>query len=413
MSHYYLLPSLPPICHIIGLISGTSADGIDTCLVEFSKHPDETISLDNIHFKVLANRTYAYPSSLKHRLLTIGEEGNARQLCSINFELGRHFAEAVTRILSDPDTPPVVLTAVGSHGQTVYHDPPTRDGNGQKFGSTLQLGESSCIANACGVLTVSDFRYSDMSVGGQGAPLMPILDRMLLQRSYARTGRLAAMLNIGGISNISLMHSGCKGETEMLAFDCGPGNVLLDAACRRYFNKEYDENGDIAKSGCIDSELLSFLIKHPYLNMPPPKSTGREAFGEEYFSSLLSQVAENGVIPADVITTLTHFTSHCILSAISKFVAPKLDATSGTALRSVFVSGGGVHNTFLLNLLNKNSSCLVFESSAILGIDPDGKEALCFAMLAYLTLSGCAGNFPSATGAEKKVILGKIAFPPP
>ena len=299
---------LPPTCHIIGLISGTSADGVDACLVEFSRPPDTPVSLSNIKFRVLAANTYPYPPSLTNRVLSIGTAGSVQTVCSLNFEIGRCFAAAALRLLREPDTPRVALTAVGSHGQTVYHSPPSVESSG----STLQLGESSCIASECGVVTVSDFRYADMAAGGQGAPLTPVLDRILLQQRHASTGRTAATLNIGGISNICVWCPQLEGE--VLAFDCGPGNMLIDAASRLFFSREFDDKGAVARSGLASAELLHHLLGHSYLRKSPPKSTGREEFGEQCLLAVLSIAESSCVAPKDVVSTLTQ----CITTAIQE-----------------------------------------------------------------------------------------------
>ena len=402
------LPPLPSTCHIVGLVSGTSADGVDACLVEFSQPPDTPTCLSNIKFRVLASNTYPYPPSLTSRVISIGTSGSVQTVCSINFQIGRCFADAALRLLRDPDTPRVPLTAVGSHGQTVCHVPPSAESRG----STLQLGESSCIANACGVVTVSDFRCSDVAAGGQGAPLTPILDRLLLQQQHTT----AATLNIGGITNICVWCPQLGGEGEVLAFDCGPGNMLLDSASRRFFNLEFDDKGRVGRSGRVNTELLRHLLGHSYLRKSPPKSTGREEFGGEFLSAVLSKSEISCLAPEDIISTLTHFTAQCITDAIQEFVFPWLqskNSPAGETLYSVYVSGGGLHNSFLMELLREGLPEIAWVSTAALGVDPDGKEALCFALLAYLTLNGCPGNIPSVTGAARKVILGKITLPPP
>lgn len=335
---------------VLGLMSGTSADGVSAAVIETEP------------FRVLEYRTVAYPRAVRGRILAL-RDATARELCEANFLLGELFARAALRMRTKFDL-------VGSHGQTVYHVPGR---------STLQIGEPSVIAERTGRTVVADFRPRDIAAGGQGAPLVPFFDRAVFGGKRGR-----ALLNLGGIANVTFVDGG-------RAFDTGPGNCLIDEAVRRLGKGDFDRGGRIAASGRVDVALLERWLAHPYFRRKPPKSTGRELFSWEFV----------GVRPTpDVVATLTVLTGRTVAEAIRRH-GPK-------DLQEVIVSGGGVYNRTLMRHLEWMLWPVVPRPSSVYGLHPLAKEPAAFALLAAETLRGRPGNVPSATGARRAAVLGKI-----
>ena len=387
-------PTLAPSRLVIGLMSGTSADGIDAALVDISGSGEGTRArLEKFVFA-------PYPDDLRREVLAAGEGQSitTARLCRLNVVLGEWFARAALRVCEAAGVPIDRVRAVGSHGQTVHHLPDSVEAFGVTTRSTLQLGDPAVIAERTGVTTVSDFRSRDLAAGGQGAPLVPLVDYLLFRSDAA--GRI--MLNIGGIANLTVLPAGC-GPGDVVAFDTGPGNMLIDALVGHLSSgaASYDEDGRMAAAGNVDRQLLKGLMAHPYLAIPPPKSTGREMFGESALAKLLA--TRGALSDADLVRTATVFTSECIADAVRRFVTPHWD------IDELVVSGGGAENPILLEALRESLGELPVARLETLGVPSEAKEALAFAVLANETLHGRPGNVPGATGADGPRVLGLVA----
>lgn len=369
---------------VVGLMSGTSADGIDAVLVDLWGCGEST------RYEVLSFATTPLPSALRREVFALfAEDASLDALCRVNVALGEAFATAALAALAQAALGPDTLDLIGSHGQTVRHLPAS--------GSTLQIGEPAVIAVRTGAVTIADFRAADLAVGGEGAPLVPLADHLLFARPHE--GRL--LLNIGGIANVTALPANAA-ASAVRAFDLGPGNMLIDAAVAHYTGgrERFDRGGQRAARGRIDEGLLAELMRTPFLQREPPKSTGREEFGERF----LADVLRRGPCSADdLIATLTAFTVQSIAEGIDRFCPGEFAA--------LWVGGGGVHNPRIMAGLRRALPRLAVRSLAELGVDPDAREALAFAVLANETLLGRTGNIPAATRAQRPVVLGKIALP--
>lgn len=369
---------------VLGLLSGTSADGIDAALVRIRGSGLAT------NAEILAFHSVPYPARLREQVLALGT-GLVPDLCRLNFTLGERFADAALDLLKAARRTPQEIDLVGSHGQTVHHVP-RRPGD---TASSLQIGESSVIAERLGVPVVSDFRTRDIAAGGEGAPLSAYVDFLL----FRRKGPPRALLNLGGIANVTVVAEHIE---EVFAFDTGPANMPLDETVRILTSgrEQYDRDGRTAAKGRIDENLLRKLLSHPYLKQVPPKTTGRETFGSDFVLPLLR--AKGGQTGVDILATLTAFSAHSIKQAFDDFVAPRARPTE------IIVSGGGVHNLTLMGHLRHLFPKEKVFSLAETGIDPDAKEALIFAVLANETIKGIPNNVPGATGARWPTVLGKV-----
>ncbi len=347
---------------IAGLLSGTSADGIDVAIIDI-----------NDRLEVITTATIPYPPEVRAAILSVPD---IPTLSRLNFLLGELFAEAVLRCGVPLDT----IDLIGSHGQTVFHEGEPIDFLGRKIASTLQIAEPAVIAARTGIETIADFRPADVAAGGKGAPLVPFLDYQLFR--HPEISRVA--LNIGGIANITVIPAGAKPE-DVLAFDTGPGNMVMDAVA-----PPFDRDGERARSGRVNEPLLERLLADPYYRRQPPKSCGREQYGADFVRSTSIDVA-----------TATELTARTIALAIASY----------PATREVIVSGGGAHNGYLMERLRALVQPRLITSEEF-GIGIDSKEAILFAVLAYETHQRRPGNIASATGARKPVILGKISPQP-
>jgi anhydro-N-acetylmuramic acid kinase len=367
----------------LGLISGTSADGIDAALVRFDDG-DPHARCELVH-----GRTFAWDGMLRARLVELGQGGDAASLDefgTLDVRVAEAFADAALSLLREANVAASDVRALGSHGQTVRHRPHGAAFDG-RFPFTLQLGDGNVITERTGIATVADFRRRDVAAGGHGAPLLPALHAALLSSE----GEDRAVLNLGGIANLTLLPA--RGEVR--GFDTGPANALMDAWCERHTGRAFDANGDFAASGNIDDALLARLLDDAWFALPPPKSTGREQFHLDWLASKLA----GGESPADVQATLLE------LSAAT--VADALRATQPDTKR-VLACGGGVHNPRLLARIAARLSGAVVESTAAHGVDPDFVEAMGFAWLARQTLLGRPGNLPSVSGARGPRVLGAV-----
>lgn len=362
---------------VVGIMSGTSLDGIDVAIVDIARHGIHTV----------AHSTVPYSRGVRERILVVS---NARcetaDISRLNFELGRLYAKAVLATCGRAGIPLKSIGLCGCHGQTIYHEGGSRNPN------TLQIGEASVIAERLGIPVVSDFRTRDIAAGGQGAPLVPLVD-FLLFRS-AKAGRVA--LNIGGIANITVLRRGAS-PGDVIAFDTGPGNMVIDQLIARMTGgkQAFDRNGAIAARGHVNRPLLDRLLKDRYFRARPPKTAGREQYGPPFIERLTA----TGLPDADLVATATAFTAATIAGGIRRF-AP------GT--EEVIASGGGVHNRQLIGQLAAFLPDCRITTTGEFGIDPDAKEAIAFAILAHRTWRRETGNLPGATGASKAVVLGKI-----
>jgi len=363
----------------LGLISGTSADSIDAALVSFAGGTPQV------------KATYAHPwsASLRERMLALMQEEATLDLDAfgrLDVEIAHCFAEAALQLLQQSGTPARSVRAIGSHGQTMRHRP------GGDYPFTLQLGDASVIAERCRIDVVADFRRADIAAGGQGAPLLPALHAMLL----AREGHSRVVLNLGGIANITVLDA----HGDVLGFDTGPANGLLDAWCLRHRGEAFDRDGAFAASGTVDTPLLEALLADPYFALAPPKSTGREHF---HLSWLATHPHLANLSPADVQATLLELTARSVSEAITQQTPPSAD---------VLVCGGGTHNHRLMQRLAELLAPRVVSSTAAHGIDPDFLEATAFAWLARQRLLGLPGNLPAVTGARGARVLGAIYSAP-
>ncbi len=380
----------------VGLISGTSMDGVDAALVALLGTPEKT------SVRPRAFVTVPYPLAVRQQLQRIaaGELTTAGETSQLNFLLGELFAEAALSACRRARVSPKRLRVIGSHGQTVYHQGvPTRCA-GRRVSSTFQIAEPAVIAERTGVPVVADFRTADMAAGGQGAPLVPMVDYLLLRDE--REGRVA--LNIGGIANVTVIPAGCEPE-EVFGFDTGPGNMVMDALVRRFTRgrRGFDAGGRIASRGCVILPLLEEILRLPFFRRRPPKSAGREQFGEAFVRRYF--LTRRAARFEDLVRTAAELTAATISDALERFVWPRC------RIQRLIVSGGGAHNRILLAGLQAFMPHLAMEFSDRYGLPIDAKEAIAFAVLADRTMHGLPGNLPSVTGARRPVVLGKIARP--
>ncbi|VUD60078.1 Anhydro-N-acetylmuramic acid kinase [Thalassocella blandensis] len=363
----------------LGLISGTSADGIDAALVQFNpgEHPTKC--------QLLGTHKHNYPDTIRQEVIQLctPTSNEIDRLGQLDIALGELFGQAALSLLEQLNIPAEKVRAIGSHGQTVRHRPSLT----RPF--TLQIADPNTIAQTTGITTVADFRRRDMAAGGQGAPLAPAFHQYLF--SDASVSR--CVLNIGGIANITILKQG----SPVIGYDTGPANGLMDAWIYAIQRQDYDHNGDWAATGSIDEGLLKQLLCHSYFNIAPPKSTGREEFHFAWLEQILSQFSTTSA--ADVQATLCELTAITIAQEVRRFEC-----------REVYVCGGGAHNSHLLRRLNHHLPQVKIAATSALGLHPDWVEASCFAWLAKQSLEHQPGNLPSVTGAKYPVILGGIYY---
>lgn len=381
--------------NVIGLMSGTSFDGIDACLVKITGNGLST------EIEIIEFETYPYKEEIRELIFDASKEqtGRVDKICQLNFTLGKLFADASGQIAEKSSIPISDIDIIGSHGQTIYHISSLKEKADKKVRSTLQIAEPSIIAQETGVTTVADFRTRDIAAGGEGAPLVPYADFIL----FGKDGIGRAVQNIGGIANVTFLPAGCS-INEIIAFDNGPGNMIIDrfAEIITEGKLKYDKDGELASKGKLNQDLLERLCSHPYLSIPPPKSTGREDFGIQFSDNLYEELKRDNVDFLDTITTVTVFTAKSISDSYRKYIQPSYK------LSEVVMSGGGVYNPILFQFLKEYLENINIRKFEEFGIPSDAKEALAFAILANETICGNPGNVPSATGARERVVLGKI-----
>jgi len=385
---------------VLGLMSGTSADGIDVALARISGAPPR------LNAKLLNHTSINLPPQLRKEILRVAEQQaiSASQLSQLNFRLGEVFAEAALTACRRFRVSPKKIALLGSHGQTIFHQGRPVSYLGRPTASTLQIGEPAIIAARTGITTVADFRPADIAQSGQGAPLVPYADYLLYRDP--KLGRVS--LNLGGIANITVIPANAK-PSQVFAFDTGPANMLIDALVARFTGnrQRYDKDVRLAQQGRAMPALLNELMRDPYLKLAPPKSTGREYYGRTYLEKLLRLGRRHKAKPNDLIRAATIFTALSIVDALNRFVLPK------TKIRQLIVSGGGAHNPLILAQLAAALPQVEIVRSPQLGVPEDAKEAFAFTILAYETFHGRPSNLPSATGARGPATLGKISYAPP
>lgn len=382
---------------VMGMMSGTSADGIDVALAELKGAPPRLRS------NLLRHTSRRMPGVLRTEVLRIAEGAacTAGEISQLNFRLGMAFADAAVSACREFRVALSRVKLIGSHGQTIFHQGRPVPFLGKATASTLQIGEPAVIAARTGVTTVGDFRVADMAVDGQGAPLVPYADYLLY--GDEKIGRVS--LNLGGIGNVTVLPAGAK-PGQVVAFDTGPGNMLMDALVWHFTRKKqkYDRGARLARQGQVNEALLKELLRDPYLKLGPPKSTGREYYGRAYFQELLRLGKKHRAGPNDLIRTTTEFTVASVVDALKRFVLRK------TKVQQLIVSGGGARNPLVLAQLTALLTPIEVVTSSKLGVPEEAKEAYAFAILAYETCNRRAGNLPSATGAEREMVLGKICL---
>jgi len=372
-----------------GLMSGTSVDGIDVAVVDITKQKVHLLAFD----------VFPYPTALRREVLRLCRPESAQldNICHYNFVLGEVFANAIIKLCRKSGIPLNSIDLVGSHGQTIYHNPRGKRYSRTTIRSTLQIGEPSIVAHRTGITTVADFRPRDIAAGGEGAPLVPYADYVLF--GHNRLSR--AVQNIGGIANVTFLPRGCK-QDDIIAFDTGPGNMVIDSIIRLISGgkQRFDPGGKMAAQGTVNKRLLNEMLRHPFLRRRPPKSTGREEFGSDFANRIYQKAAQQGLSDSDIVATVTAFTANSIARAYHQFLPTIPD--------EVILCGGGSHNNTLVTMLRSELPNAKMLSTEDFGISVDAKEAVSFAILAWATINGLTNNMPGATGADQPVVMGKI-----
>ena len=381
---------------VAGIMSGTSADGIDVAVVEIApgkQRPKITL---------LAHEGFAFPATLRRAVLAAmnAASTSTAELARLNWRLGLAYAEAVKTTL---ERHAVNLDLIGCHGQTLYHQPRAESYAGRRFACTWQLGEPAVLASAVGVPVISNFRPADMLAGGQGAPLVPLLDYVMF--ADAKRGRV--LQNIGGIANLTAIPAGAAADA-VVAFDTGPGNMIVDALAQELFQQKFDRNGSFAAHGTVLTMVLTKALRNPYFKLTPPRTAGREQFGREYAAKFLSACQQRSKKPEDALATATALTAETIAQSYKTFVRREM---KGQAVDYI-VSGGGARNATLMAMLAQRLGPLGCElaTSEDFGLPAEAKEAAAFALLAWQTWHHLPGNVPRATGAARPAILGQVTY---
>lgn len=381
---------------VVGVMSGTSADGIDVAVVRISPgklRPELTL---------LAHQGFKYPAALRRAVLAAmnASETSTAELARLHWRLGLAYAEAVSATLKRQK---VKLDLIGCHGQTLYHQPCAAAYAGRTFACTWQAGEATAIVAALRVPVVSNFRPADILAGGQGAPLVPLLDYVLF--ADAKRGRV--LQNIGGIANLTAIPAATT-PNSIVAFDTGPGNMVIDALAQQLFGKPYDRNGSIAARGAVLQQVLVEMLRHPYFKLKPPRTAGREQFGREYAGIFAAACKTHSRKPEDALATATALTAETIAQSYQRFVLPLMKRRAVDYI----VSGGGARNATLMAMLAQKLQPLGCELAASeqFGLPAEAKEAAAFALLAWQTWHRLPGNVPAATGAMASAILGQVTY---
>jgi anhydro-N-acetylmuramic acid kinase len=375
--------------NVVGLISGTSADGIEAVVVSLQGAPPQ------LDWRLLSHIAYPFTPVLREQIFAAfrPESSSVDRMCRLNFDLGGAFADAALAAISAAALKPSDVALIGSHGQTVWHEPPTPD----QPGSTLQVGSAAVIVERTGITTISNLRARDVAAGGHGAPVVSYLDWLL----FRHPTRTRAIQNIGGIGNVTFLPSLASSQTA-IAFDTGPGNMLIDYGAARASGgaQAFDRDGEMAARGRASQVLLGELMAHPYLRLEPPKSTGRELFGIQYGAQVWERGKALKLSDVDILATVTSFTAESIAQSYRDFAPMPID--------EVFLAGGGALNPTLVEMIRTRLAPTEMHSHAELGLQASPKEAVAFAVLAYETYHGRTGNLPRCTGARHTVLMGDI-----
>jgi anhydro-N-acetylmuramic acid kinase len=381
---------------VLGMMSGTSADGIDVALADISGAPPRLTAKLEGHYHA------PFPKLIREAILRLanGAATTTAEISQLNFLLGEEFAAAATAACAKWRIPLRKISLIGSHGQTIFHQGLARKFlSSRRIASTLQIGEPSIIAERTGVTTIADFRPADMAAGGHGAPLVPFVDYLLYRN--AKIGRVA--LNIGGIANVTVIPAAARSQ-DVFAFDTGPGNMIIDALVERFSKgrQKYDRGARIASKGRVIRPLLEEMLRDPYLLQRPPKTAGREQFGAAYAADLVAAARKHRARAEDLIRTATIFTALSIVDAFRRFILPR------ATIQELIVAGGGTKNPLIMAQLLAALPAITIRESAELGVAAEAKEAFAFAILAYEAFHLRTNNLPSATGAKHSAILGKL-----
>jgi anhydro-N-acetylmuramic acid kinase len=386
---------------VAGIMSGTSADGIDVAVVEIAPRKKRA-GLERPVLTLVAHEGFAFPAPLRRAVLAAMNASvtSTAELARLNWRLGIAYAEAINATL---ERHKVKLDLIGSHGQTLYHQSRAENYAGRRFGCTWQLGEPAVLASGTGIPVVSNFRPADMLAGGQGAPLVPLLDYVL----FADPKRGRVLQNIGGIANLTAIPAGAAVDA-VVAFDTGPGNMVIDALAHELLGKRFDRNGSCAARGTILAEVLAGALRNPYFQIKPPRTAGREQFGREYAAKFLAACQRHSKRPEDALATATALTAETIARSYKTFARRGMKGSEVDYI----VSGGGARNATLMAMLAKRLGPLGCELAASeqFGLPAEAKEAAAFALLAWQTWHHLPGNVPRATGAARPAILGEVTY---
>lgn len=389
------------IHRVVGMMSGTSVDGVDAALIELSREGGAP------RVKLLAFENIPYPQGVRERVFELfrPETSTVDRIGYMNFLLGELYARAALSVIAKAGLTSADVDLIGSHGQTIWHEPEARETDGMPIRYTVQIGEGAVIAARTGIPTVSDFRVADMAVGGQGAPLVPFSEYLL----YRREDESILLQNIGGIGNMTVLPAGATPE-QVFAFDTGPGNMIIDAVAAAISGGRLkcDVNGGIAARGKVDEELLARLQKDEYYARRPPKTTGRERFGTQYAQRILDDRARHPISDEDLLATVTYLTAWSIFDACERFALPVCKPAE------LIVGGGGSYNKTLLKDLSGlfGTRGIAVRTQEDLGFNSDAKEAVAFALMADCFVRGEANVLPSVTGASAASVMGKLSLPP-
>ncbi|GAA4926198.1 anhydro-N-acetylmuramic acid kinase [Mucilaginibacter defluvii] len=373
----------------IGLMSGTSLDGLDIALCRFNGHGMQT------RFELLNFVTIPYDDLFKDEVRQVfaKRQADMEQLTLLNAHIGSYHAELILQALNQWQIKPAEVDYIASHGQTVYHAPARQHNQSGYPNATLQIGDGDHIAVKTGIITISDFRQKHIAGGGEGAPLALYADVLL----GSEPGESRLLLNIGGIANATWLPAS-QNLSEVFSTDIGPGNTLIDAACKKYFDQPYDKDGAIALSGIVNKILLKALLQHPFFEQKLPKTTGPEVFNLAFVEQILSDLEIDTIKPADLIATLTAYTGECISNFVKTYVNTYV---------TIYASGGGASNPAIISYIKKNLTQANVLTTGALGINPDAKEAILFALLGNETIAG----EPIAIGKNPAILMGKFSFP--
>lgn len=390
------------VTYLVGLMSGTSVDGIDAAAIKLSPSPEKEFGIET---EVLAFENTPFPAHVRSKIFELFDPSNATvdKVGAMNMWLGELYAQAAMSVIGKCGLAPQQILAIGSHGQTIYHAPEEKVMDGYNLHCTVQIGESAVIANRTGIPCISDFRVADMAVGGQGAPLVPFTEYLL----FSHPEKTSLLQNIGGIGNVTVLPANASPE-EVYAYDTGPGNMIIDGLVSRLFAPmTMDTGGEIAAGGQIIDELLKWMQQDEYYTMPLPKSTGRERFGEQYAAQVIQLMEANNWKAEDVIATATRLTAWSIADSYERYIAPKHQA------QQLLIGGGGSYNQTLLRDLRQLFAPYGVQvlTQEDVGSNSDAKEAVAFAVLAYHTMKRLPNNVTQVTGASRPVVMGKIAWP--